>query len=410
MITNFYIKRRHRVAALVTHPIQYQVPLFRKLSRHPDIELKVFFYSDIGARAYRDNDLQCEVKWDIPLLDGYDYTFLRSWNPMPNRSRTIDLLNPSIVNWLRKGQFDAVWVHGWSHATTWLSLLSAQLLHVPILLRAETNLLTPLKGWKKIVKRPLLGLLFKRIDAFLAIGRYNTEFYQNYGVPDKKIFLVPYAVDNDFFIDKARQFLIQKQKLKREFGINPDLPVILFSGKLVPWKRPLDLLLAFEAVSNDAPSALVYVGSGPLESSLKDFTKQKRLQHVCFMGFQNQSQISKFYAMADIFVLPSEMDPWGLVVNEAMCFGLPVIVSNRVGASGDLVQDGVNGYTFPVGDIRTLAHLLQTVIKDTFLRTAMGRASTEIISKWSYKEDVQGILSCLDSLSRRQTIVTEKTY
>ena len=277
-------------------------------------------------------------------------------------------------------------------------MLTAFAAGIPVILRGETTLLPHMPSWKAAIKRAVLSLLFKKVSGFLAIGRYNAEFYEAYGVPKEKIFLVPYAVDNSFFLSKAEEQLPEKIELKRNVGIPDDLPVVLFSGKLLDVKRPMDLLMAFAEVSEVVQAALVYVGEGPLRSELEAYVRESRIQHVYFVGFKNQTELPEFYAMADVFVLPSTFEPWGLVVNEAMCFGLLVIVSDQVGAGGDLVQHGVSGFVYPAGQVSALADQLRGVLADPVKRKETGQVSKQLIQQWSYREDVQGIIACLEKV------------
>ena len=394
-------RRRFRLAILASHVIQYQAPLFRMLARQPEIELSVFFCSDWGAQSYHDEGFGREVKWDVPLLEGYHFEFLPNWSISPNASRFWGRINPRIILHLRRRKFDAIWVHGWARFTDWIALLAAFKFNVPVLIRGESNLLPALPRWKSALKRIVLRNLFRRTSAFLAIGRFNAEFYRAYGVPKEKIYMVPYAVNNDFFLSQADKLANCKGKLKQELGIAPDLPVVLYSGKLIEKKRPSDLLKAFECVSKTQKAVLVYVGAGSLERELKQQAEAKHLP-VVFAGFQNQTELPKWFAIADVFALPSGDEPWGLVVNEAMCFSLPVVASDQVGAAGDLVRGGVNGFVFSSGDARSLSEHLELLLSDPVLRARFGQKSREIIEHWSYRENVNGILTCLEQLAHEK--------
>jgi glycosyltransferase involved in cell wall biosynthesis len=199
-------------------------------------------------------------------------------------------------------------------------------------------------------------------------------------------------VDNDFFFQQRDTLCIQKSELKRELGIAPETPVILYVAKLIPRKRPLDLLRAFEGLEPRA--ALVFVGEGVLRGELDAYAHAKQIADVGFVGFKNQTELPRYYAMADIFVLPSAYEPWGLVINEAMCFGLPIITTDGVAAAYDLVKE--NGFIYPIGDVTALRSRLQELILDPERRARMGRKSLEIISGWNYDADVQGILHALE--------------
>ena len=189
-------------------------------------------------------------------------------------------------------------------------------------------------------------------------------------------------------------------ELKQELGIPHDLPVVLFSGKLSPVKRPMDLLKAFQEMlkTTGRKAALVYLGDGELRPELERYRRDEDIPNVYFAGFQNQSELPRYFVAADIFVLPSRYEPWGLVVNEAMCFGLPVIVSDQVGAGGDIVRSGVNGFICPTGDVSALAAFLGKLLSDSDLRMRMGTESRKIIQQWNYQEDVKGVLACLKNV------------
>jgi len=386
-----------RLAALASHPIQYQAPLFRALAARPEIELHVFFCERWGLRNYRDPGFRAEFSWDIPLLGGYRFSFLRNLNPFPNPSSFWSCLNPGIVPAVRSGRFDALWIHGWALASNWISLAAAPS-RLPILLRAETNGLAEPAGLRKAVKRILLAHFFGRISAFLAIGTRNAAFYRSYRIPSERIFWTPYAVDNEFFIKGAQQLSAQKALLREKEGIPPNLPVILFCGKLSKQKCPADLLKAFAILSRFVKASLVFVGDGPLRLRLRHLAEKGGLSNVFFLGFRNQSQMPSCYAMADVLVLPSAFEPWGLVVNEAMCCGLAVIASDRVGAAVDLVKEGDNGFTYPAGDGEALADRLQKVLGDAAESRRMGQRSLEIIRPWGIREEVAGLIQALRSV------------
>jgi glycosyltransferase involved in cell wall biosynthesis len=387
-----------RLAVLASHPIQYQVPLFRALAARPEINLSVLFCSNAGVEAYRDRGFGREVKWDIPLLGGYCSVFLRNISFTPDPSRFWGLVNPTIIRFLRRGQVDAVLIHGWASFTNWLAMLTAFARGIPVLLRGETHLLGELPRWKTVLKRALLTRVFRRITAFLAIGQCNRDFYYAYGVPKEQIFHVPYAVDNCSLFARAIDPSLRACELKRTLGISADLPVILFVGKLLPKKGPADLLEAFGRVTKRTQAALLYVGDGPLRAELEAAVRRLVHPNVAFVGFRNQSELPRFYAMADIFVVPSRFEPWGLVLNEAMCFGLPIVASDRVGASRDLIRDGENGFIFPAGDVAILEGHLERLLTDGVLRSRMGHASRRMVRDWSFEQDVEGILNCLGEI------------
>lgn len=393
----------YRLAILASHPIQYQAPLFRSLAAQRDIAVHVFFASRAGADSYRDKEFGVDVCWDSPILEGYPYTFLPNVSRVAGPGRFTGLVNPAVTR-LSIRDFDAVWIHGWAYATNWLAWASAAVGGLPVLLRGETNGLREPVGWRRTVKHAVLGAMFSKIARFLAIGSLNEKFYKSYGIRGDRIFLAPYTVDNEYFFERARCLEAQRRELRQREGIPPDLPVLLYCGKLIAKKRPFDLLRAFAIVGKKIRASLVFVGDGNLRPKLEEFATRNTLR-VHFLGFRNQSELPKCYIMSDVVVLPSDYEPWGLVINEAMCFGLPVVASDKVGAAADLIRDGLNGFVYPVGSIPALAEVLTRVLGNDALRQEMGARSAAAIRKWSISETVEGVRNALESIHSNRTLI-----
>jgi len=393
---------KFKLAALTSHPIQYQAPLFRKLEEHPDIDLTVYFCSDFGVgKEDYDSGFGKKIKWDIPLLDDYNFKFLPNLSP----AKTISFfrqINPSIIKELRDNHFDAIWVHGYASTTNWLSFAGAWMSKTPIIMRGESHLLNYRPLWKRAFKHMALTFLFKRVAAFLPIGTLNTEYYKYYGVPDEKMFLTPYGVDNDFFSKKYNELKPLRNQIKKKLGLQPEVPIILYASKMMPRKRAIDLLKAYEKIQNQINAAIVFVGDGAERPLLEAYQKDNALKNIYFVGFKNQTELPEYFSIADIFVLPSTDEPWGLIINETMNFGLPIITTDQVGAAPDLVKDGENGFIYPVGEIEKLADCLLKLLSDSELKTKMGKRSLEIIHKWSYAEDIEGILTALEYITIRK--------
>ena len=388
-----------RLAALVSHPIQYQAPLFRALAKMPEIELEVLFCSQDGVENHYDSGFGVRVRWDVPLLEGYRYQFVPNVSPRPNGTSPFGSINPQLYGRIRDGRFDALWVHGWSLASHWLGIASAFRHRIPLLLRGETSGLEPPRRHKLLLRRALLRPLFRKMGAALAIGTHNAEFYRSHGVGADRIFSAPYTVDNERFRARAEVLLPQRRKLRREAGLDENLPVILFCGKLQPYKRPLDLLAAYAILQAERRTSLVFVGDGAQRRSLEQFAACHGLADVHFAGFRNQSELPAYYAMADVLVLPSGFERWGLVVNEAMCFGLPIVASDRVGCAADLVREERNGYTFPAGNVAQLADRLSRVLNADTARS-FGSASLSLISDWGVPETAEGIRAAVQFVTR----------
>ncbi len=368
-----------RLAILASHPIYYQTSLFEKINKESNLDLCVYFYNKPSSY---DEEFGLDVEWNIPLLKGYDYKFLNG--PF------------SIFKELKRNDYDAIIIHGWDSFANWSAFLAAFIFKTPIFLRGENplnqELLKP--KWKIKIKKIVLGRLFRRISAFLYIGEENKKFYRFYGVPEGKLFFAPYAVDNERFITASKELKAKRKLFRKESGINDKAIVILFVGKLIDKKRSMDLLMAYGKLKTEI--ALVLVGNGALYPELENYAQEHNLENVHFVGFKNQTELPKYYALADIFILPSGLgETWGLVVNEAMCFSLPMIVSDMVGCGPDLIKNEENGYIFPVGNIEKLTEHLASLIENPEKRKKFGEKSFEIIQDYSYENDIKGILMAL---------------
>jgi glycosyltransferase involved in cell wall biosynthesis len=380
---------KKRLIFLYSHPIQYVAPLMRHLAQSPHFEVLVLYCSDHGARAYQDKEFNQEIKWDIPLLDGYKSIVLKNNNRKGGMHRGFfGLRNVEVLRVLQQQPPSYIIVHGWNYVTHLLTLLSAKRYGHTICLRAESPMsheqqYSTLKS--RLRTFVFHRLLFPRLDYFLYIGKQNKAFYQHYGVPESKLIFAPYAIDNERFSQAHTIYKYQKRDLRTAVTLIPDLPVILFCGKYIEKKRPMDLLRAFAQLPIHK-AQLVLVGEGVLRSELESFIAEHHIANVTLTGFVNQTEIVKFYATADIFVMCSaEGETWGLSANEAMNFQLPLVLSNLTGSSDDLVENGVNGFSFATGDVTALHDcLLRLLEKSADERTAMGTVSQRIVQEYSF--------------------------
>jgi glycosyltransferase involved in cell wall biosynthesis len=263
----------------------------------------------------------------------------------------------------------------------------------PLLVREEQTLLHRRPRFRRFLKAAVLGPILRRSYA-LYIGTENRRWFASYGVPADRQFFVPYSIDTERFLRDAAQLAPHRNDLRRAFGLS-DLssPVIVTVARLIPKKQPHVLLKAFMEVRKRRRCSLLFVGSGELESELRDYACRHKIRDVVFTGFVNQSDISRAYAAADIFALPSGFDEtWGLAVNEAMSFGLPVVVSDKVGSSTDLVRDGVNGYVVPSTDVDALADRLEQLVVSDELRRSFQAASRQMVCEFaSYDVAAEGV-------------------
>lgn len=395
--------RKIRVAIVNTHPIQYFAPLYAYLSAAPDMEITALYLSDFSLRGAVDRGFGEKVAWDVDLLAGYPHVFVgRRWReiePFGLRATFV----PEIFEAVRRGGFDAVWVNGHVVAANFIAMAAARLCGLPILMRCETHLGLAVRPLKRVARRLLLSRFFALCDGLLAIGSANRAFYRAMGAPEEKISLLPYAIDNARFLRDARLSPQQRKETRRRYGLSETRPVVLYVSKLQRRKHPDDLLRAARKLAVDGLDFdLAIAGSGEMLGELKAMAGDLRLANVVFPGFVNQREMPELLGAADIFVLPAEGEPWGLVVNEAMCAGLPIVVSRELGCAPDLLRHGENGFGFAAGDVDGLADALRPLVADAGLRASMSRASLEIISGWDYAQCLAGLREALARLPLRK--------
>jgi glycosyltransferase involved in cell wall biosynthesis len=266
----------------------------------------------------------------------------------------------------------------------------------------------------------MLGQLFARVDRFLSIGSANRRLYRQLGAPEHRLHRAPYAVDNERFARQAAALHPQRQQLRRSWGIADDAFCVLFSGKFIAKKRPLDLVAAALLMSGDGrprgrPIHLLFAGAGELGASIRErcdvvFDAQPADSQVpvppapgarpraTLAGFLNQSEISKAYVAADCLVLPSDhRETWGLVANEAMASGLPCVISDACGCAEDLATPESLGITFRSGSPAALAEALRAI--ESRAVTARQLASFHV--EHSISTTVETVNECYGRLNER---------
>jgi len=395
-------RRPVRLAYLVSHPIQYQAPLLRRIAREPDIDLTVFFGSDFSVRGYKDEGFGVEVAWDIPLTEGYRHRFLK---PLRDNG-TVSVTSPisrgiysSLVGPDGLAGFNALWVHGYASVNALQGIVAANALHIPVLLRAESWLRDRERSPLKLAAKDFcFKILDRMISATLPIGTLNAEYWLHYFGEAMPQFLMPYAVDNEYFASKAAEGTPHKAELRVSLQLDAGRPVILFASKLQKRKNCMDLIEAYAQLLKSNPTLapyLVIAGDGEERTRLETFCRDAGLTDVRFVGFQNQSVLPRYFQLADVFVLPSRHEPWGLIVNEAMAAGCACIVSEDVGAHTDLITDSIEGFVFPTGNIPALTTALESIFATPNTAATMGQRAAERIHSWSFEQDVIGLRAAL---------------
>jgi glycosyltransferase involved in cell wall biosynthesis len=383
--------KRARVAIVASHVIQYQDPFFRLLAADQDVDLTVLYLSNAGAESYRDKDMGTTLRWDVELLTGYRHVFLRNLVHNSNRGWTRHI-NPGIVSALLRGHYDMViFMLGWGSISAMLGIVTCRLAGIPFFLYGDSSFPPPAETLRRRIRAKLLRMLFRRTTGFMVSGVLNAEYYRHYGGDPDHFFLLPWAVDNDRFAEAARFAEGEREKMRGALSIGPGQTVFVFSAKLVERKDPMTLLRAYERMHERDRAVVLFVGDGELREPLETYAREHALGGVRFAGFINQRDLPKYYALSDVFVLPSTYEPRGAVINEAMACGLSVIVTDRCGSIGDIVLDGENAFVYPAGDAAALAEAMTRLVNEPALRERMAQRSSEIIDTWTFGRGVEGV-------------------
>ncbi|GAB5562295.1 MAG: hypothetical protein SynsKO_39420 [Synoicihabitans sp.] len=388
-------KQGHRLAIVVSHPIQYYSPWFRFLAENLTASLKVFYLWDFGISDQTDPDFGRNIKWDLDLLSDYENEFVPNESPRPGTDHFNGLRNPELVPRLQKWSPTAILVFGYG----WHSLLTLAFKwrSCPLILRGDNhdlgrdNLPRLREGFRKFA----LKYLFRQYAAFAAVGKVNREFYRRHGVASEKIFHVPHAIDNDRFSISSS---LQQQAWRKKVNLSESDVVFLFAGKLEPKKQPLFLGSAFNKAKIPHTS-LVFVGDGVQSEEVDKLCSIHSNIHR--LGFQNQTQMPTVLGAVDCVILPSlgPGETWGLIVNEALACGTPAIVSSHVGCAGDLVKPDITGWIFPAGNESALIELLRNASRKLVRRREQFKSATQAhVNSYNYSAATQGLQTLLDRM------------
>lgn len=380
-----------RLVVLASHPIQYQAPLFRALAERVDSLVLFAHRATPGDQASA--GFGKEFIWDLDLLSGYHSEFLDNVSVRPGLDHFGGCDTPEIGRRLAEFAPDALLIMGWHLKSYRQGMRAAKRSCIPVMVRGDSQLATPRSLAKRLVKRFVFPYFLRRFDAALYVGQKSREYWRHYHYPQQRMFFSPHCIDNHFFRAGRRQF--DKFRAREQLGIPCESDVVLFVGKLVPFKRPLDLVEAAGLARYGAPNlCIAFAGSGALEESIRE--RAKVLDVDChLLGFRNQSELPLVYAAADALVLPSEgAETWGLVANEALACGVPVILSDQCGSAPDLAADGVAGRVYPTGNLEALARAICEILRNS-------PESSEISLRadaYSVEAAVAGIMEALEFL------------
>jgi len=374
-----------KLAIITTHPIQYYAPIFKLLAERKNIEICVFYtWGKEALKDKFDEGFGQKIEWDIPLLEGYTHVFLenKAIDKGSHHFKGID--NPTIIQEIKNYNPNAILVFGWSYKSH-LKVIRYFNSKIPIWFRGDSHLLTQISFPKKVARQIFLTWLYSHINKAFFVGTNNKNYYKQAALNDKKLIFAPHAIDNSRFAP-TQENQKQAEQWRKELGIKEEELVWLFAGKFETVKQPQLLIQAFTERKKE-DEHLILVGNGHLESELKKQAKQNTTIH--FLPFQNQSKMPSVYLLADVFLLTSVSETWGLAINEAMAAKKAVIASTKVGCAVDLIQSNqenkTNGFVFQSENIQSLKEAMNK-IKSQKEAKEMGEISHQIIQNWSFEK------------------------
>lgn len=391
-----------RLAIVTTHPIQYNAPWFRLLAKNKQVQLKVFYTWSQTKEGVRDKTFGREIRWDIPLLEGYTYEFVENISKNPGSNRWSGIDNPDLISKIERYDPGAILIFGWnmkSHLQTMRYFKGK----VPVWFRGDSTLLDETGGIKTVLRRLWLRYVYSKVDKAFCVGRESKKYFLVHGLEEEQLVLAPHAIDNERFFDSLEKQYEQKAKeWRKELGYNENDQVILFAGKFEEKKDPKILISAFKDLRRNGIKdlKLLLVGNGPLEEEIAGLTKNDL--NIQLLPFQNQTKMPLVYRLGNIFCLPSKGpgETWGLAVNEAMACGRPVIISDKAGCAPDLVKGKKVGNIFKASNLPDLQESLFKMLEQDI--NSFGENARQEIEKWNYDRITNAILKTFDTPEKSQ--------
>jgi glycosyltransferase involved in cell wall biosynthesis len=399
------VNRKRKVLLVSSQPIQNSATL-RLMGQHPDFDVLTAYCSLPDPKLWRDDEHLNKAAFDTDALDGYQWKQLSNWSPLPRLGKAYGLINPGVIGEVLRS--DSVIVYGHSYVTFWLAMITARLANRPLILTTDATSLGATAGWKNKLKKRLLPFLYNRLaNCVLVPSSAAKNFLCSIGIDENRIAITPYVVDNDLISALAASTDVSEVRARLQ--IPAGARVVTFCGKFIARKRPHDAIQAF-ARAELPGSFLVMVGDGPLADTLRDESSRLGIaDRVRFTGLVKYSQLPEVYAVSDVLLVPSEFEPYGLPVNEAMICGTPVIASDRVGAARDLIREGETGYTYPCADVDALAAKIRDTIADESRLRKMREAAQIRMQTWSPRENALATLSAVEQLMTAKDVAGNVT-
>ena len=376
-----------RLAIITTHPIQYNAPMFKLLAERGKIEVMVFYTWGESAINKYDPGFDKMIEWDVPLLKGYSFCFVKNVSANPGSNSFMGIDNPTLIKEISNWKADAVLVYGWCFKS---HLKAIRYFHkkIPVIFRGDSTTLNEKKGLKKIARSLFLKWVYNHVDYALYVGVHNKSYFKKQGLKEDQLVLAPHAIDNSRFAHPDDEYNEAARKWRYELGVKEHELSILFAGKIEEVKNPA-YLVALAKKMQGLPIKIIMVGNGHLEHEIK--ASSADCSNIIFLDFQNQRNMPVVYRLGDLFILPSKSETWGLGVNEAMACGKGVLVSDRCGCAADLVINDQNGYVFSIERTNDLLSKIKDLLVHKERVKIMGLASSKKVEDFSFLNTARAI-------------------
>ena len=394
------LRSKYRLAVFAPHPVQYHAGIYRELAKLEDVDTTVFYEDRVGLEPVYVKEFNTTIQWDIDLLGGYKHQFLKNY-ARNSEGGFFARINPGVIPVILKGNYDAVLLQSYCRLTDWLVFAASKSRGKPLLFRGEATL-RPRRArvsMRSRLKSRFLSRFLRRCNVVLYSCIGNREYYTHYGVPDEQMRLIPCAVDNDFFQRERCKLETERPAIREKLGIASTDFVIVFAAQMTPRKCPSDLIEAASRIDH-GHVVLLFIGDGPERERLESLSHERGV-HAVFTGFVNQGEISRFYAVGDLFAMLSAYDASPKALNEAMNFSMPVISTTMPGTAYDLVKPDQNGFLIEVGDVGALAEKIDWLNRNRAEAAEMGRRSLEIVKGWNFEADAQAIREAIHKVCPR---------
>ena len=384
-----------RLGLVAQHPIHYHLPLYRALDADPDVALQVLYAQKAWSSSGYDPEVSAVVDWGLPMFEGYHFEVFPNLSPRRDGAGFWKFVNPGLIRRVLTGPYEAIYVHGHNHLTHVATIVAARLSGKRVIVRTISHNLGDRPAHVRLIRQLVYRGLYRLAHVLLHTGEHNRRFFEDFGARPRQLVHAPHVVDNARFDVERARLAPRRGALKEAFGIGADRKVVLWCAKFLAKKQPLMLVDAFLDAALGDEWVLLMVGEGALREACEACAAERGAGKVVFAGFLDQNEVGRGYAVADVMVLPSaQQETWGLVVNEAMNFGCPIIVSDRVGCAPDLVA-GKCGLVFPHDRPEALVAALRRMAGDDDFRVHCRTRARAVIAAWSIREYMAGMRRAL---------------